>query len=517
MDDIDPVDKEFVCDDSNSGLSTTSELITNVQTAQAKLEGFALALELTGADTNALEEQAENQLILASTPESRELEAASLEALGIHKSQGSTWDEAIANGPSNAASQAIKYNKNANRIAKGPAKQMAEQAIRQRVSRRLQVANNALKFTSVCDVTGIVCLMDIPNIPYTKTALQRVMVWNSPLADIRNARGLAQGGLDYLRRLDTQTLAGILIVLADDYELFRYQPADTAAQKNAVIRGAGKDCIINAILLIEDYLHSHNRRYVPKLSLILEPNMLQGAITARMTEWLKVVQEIIYAAPSEEDEDAFYNAKPRKIGKPQLIKDQEKAAKKEDWAKLNAKWAVQREFKADKKLAKEIIPVFAKNAGISLKLKTMLLQIFTEDTLLTLAGELKTLLCNKLSDFTAHKEAATLIAMIKKPRNGLTDNFTLEGLDDEFVQPAGDSTSIEPLADDVDSGVEELESNEEDEENTQPEGTIRVDVFGVEFFIEAAKWNAMSIVERILHKKHLKAQYPDYFTGEGTQ
>lgn len=509
---IEPV-TAFVCDDGNTIPSSTSQLIVDVQIAQAKLEGFALALDTAPFSSlttdraafivdTALEKAAEQELILASTPESRELEAAALEAIS----------------PSKDPVKPIKYNKNANRIAKGPAKQMAEQAIRQRVSRRLQIANNAAKFTSVCDVTGIVCLLDIPNIPFAKPLAQKIMVWNSPLADLRNARGLAQGGLDYLRRLDTQTLAGILIVLADDYELFRYQPSDSAAQKNAVIRGAGKDCIIDAILLIEDYLHNKNNRYVPKLSLILEPNMLQGAITARMSEWLKVVREIIYAAPTEDDEDTFYSQRPKKIGKPQLVKDQEKATKAADWAKLNAQWAVKREFKADKKAAKELIPEFAKNAGISLKLKTMLMQVFSEDTLLTLQPELKALLCNKLSDFTAHKEAASLIALIKKPRNGLVEEFTLEGLEDDLdsVAPVG-VTSSDAMDSDTGPDVSEtVESDDESEDNPQPEGTIVIDVFGVDFYVNEVEWNKATFVERMLHKKQLKAANPDYYNADGS-
>jgi len=141
-------------------------------------------------------------------------------------------------------------------IASLSAKHIAINAQKQRVSRRLQIAKHNEKITVNCEISGITCLMDIPAIPGYS------LIWTSPISSVANCRGMVSLGLSYLRKLDTQILAGMLVVIADDYSLFTYQPSDSGAQKNAIIRTAGKDAIINALLLIEDFVHSNNVMYL---------------------------------------------------------------------------------------------------------------------------------------------------------------------------------------------------------------------------------------------------------------
>ena len=118
---------------------------------------------------------------------------------------------------------------------RGQAQHLAYDAQAKRVSRRLLLAERAKLLTVSCPITGIVSLLQIPSIPACS------LIWDSPLSDLANCRGMAQQGIDYLKQLDTQVLSGLLIVLSDAYSLFKFQPYDSGVQKNAILRTAGKE------------------------------------------------------------------------------------------------------------------------------------------------------------------------------------------------------------------------------------------------------------------------------------
>lgn len=453
-----------------------------------------------------------------------------------------------------ATEDQIKGNANSNRISKLSAKTIAIEAAKQRVSRRLLMAKHSESLTCVCDVTGIVSILEVPSIPLLSdnghsNNNYKVATYVHPISILSNARGMAQAGLSYLRKLDTQVLAGLLIVLADDYELFRYQPADSGAQKNAILRAAGKDVLIDAILFCEDYIHSSNHNFLPKLSLILEPAMREGEISGRMIEWLKLVTKLVYSADFSSDEDEFYASVPVKTMKPQYVKDKEKADKAAEYAKTQAKWAVSREFKEDKKRAKEIIPVLAKSASLTLKLVALIKGVFSEDTLLTMPAEVKNLLCDKLSQFP-QPEAAILAAMVRKDRSRLMDDFDslaseLDALDDlpkerrvsgkaakasaaldddeGMIAVSGASvTSVEIIESSV-VGTMIVETTIESPEETEsdpmeaPEGTTPIEVGDYIFYVPAAEWNALGILGKMRYKKELRIKYPQCFVESKEQ
>lgn len=127
-----------------------------------------------------------------------------------------------------------------------PAKHVALNAQRYRASRKIEASKKTTGIIAVCAETGVNMEVNIPRIPGF------YLSYVSPLSDVENCRKLAQRGYGYLIQLDTQILAGILLILADDYNLFQFSPSANGFTKNAILRSCGKIELINAILLIEE-------------------------------------------------------------------------------------------------------------------------------------------------------------------------------------------------------------------------------------------------------------------------
>lgn len=320
-----------------------------------------------------------------------------------------------------------------------PTKQTASNMNKkQKVSRRVLIARQSENITVVCDATGVVSMMDIPLIP------DHVLIWTSPLASLPNCRGLIQQGFSYLERLDTQVLAGILITVADSYSLLKYAPSDTGAQKNAILRTAGKLTLINCLLLIEEYINSHNRCFLPSLSLLFDTQVEQNGIEVKLTEWMKLIASILlrsqYPTLSDDSsvEDEFYSEAPKKQITPEYIRDRRaaknkaaKAAKSADWALTNKKWAEQREYKADIKTAKDLIKTLANEVSLSPKLSSLLKSVFTEDSLITMDSSMRALLSAKMAMFEpATDTSKALVTILEKPYSLLRSEYSSLSLDD---------------------------------------------------------------------------------------
>lgn len=288
-----------------------------------------------------------------------------------------------------------------------PAHKIAHDAQKKRVSRRLLLAERSKKLTIVCPVTGIVSLIELPAIPY------KTLVYSHPLSDLDNCRGIAQQGIDYLRRLDTQTLAGILIVLADSYELFKFQPFDSGAQKNAILRTGGKDSLIDAILTIENLVHSANCYYLPKLSLVLDSNMDQFGLVARLPTYLKELAEAI-AKPDKE----AYDPTIKKVGKPLYIRDVEKAERKVSFLARQEISKAKKQLAEDRKAGKLAIVELAKLEKVTDKLKVILGSLMADDAMLTVPSEMIGLICMKLETYTSNP-AKTLLEILRRDRKAL--------------------------------------------------------------------------------------------------
>lgn len=313
---------------------------------------------------------------------------------------------------------------------------------KQSFSKRIVLSAQSEYFPVTCDYTGSVAALHIPAIP------GKVLSYVSPLALLPNARGIAAEGSSYLNKLETQTLAAVLITLADDYELFRYQPTDSGAQKNAILRTVGKSVLIDCILFIENHVHSGNAFNIPTLSLILDVEVAERGIEVRMVQWLKLLAErLIESVVSVEEEDAAIAVNNAFAKKHQIAPQTVRKAKKEAVAK-------QREFRVFKKEAKVAVASLFSSQVISSKLRDYLSAILTGDMLVNAADEMVTLICTKLRELDS--SVATKLAQ------DIT-HFYIE-LND-IVEAKNEFETLAPAFSEMPAGkyLNEVEAKEENE------------------------------------------------------
>ena len=286
----------------------------------------------------------------------------------------------------------------------GKAKKEVLLSSAKRVSRRLLVAKQKESLLVTCPETGINSLLEIPAIRGC------ALVYNHPLSSYENCRGLAQQGFSYLNQLDTQVLAGILIVLANHYELIRYQPTDSGSQKNAILRTAGKELLISAIILIEEKIHSSNSTYLPQLSLIFTSSDEEIGAMNKLDNWLKLVAEAI----AKPDLEAWDENKVQKVSKPLFIKEKEKEERKISFLARSEIRRAKKELKEDSKVAKELISNLQKEGKIDSKGRNVLIQLL--DSILTMEHETAIKLGEKLKEKES-VNADSLAFIFKKDRS----------------------------------------------------------------------------------------------------
>lgn len=321
-----------------------------------------------------------------------------------------------------------------NRISTRKAAHFKPSSSKQRFSKRINLSASHEHIAAVCDYTGAVVAITFPAIP------GKVFSYSSPLADLRNARGLAQEGTSYLRKLDIQTVAAILITLADDYLLFRYQPSDSGAQKNAILRTVAKDILIDAIIFIEDFINSNNCGWVPKLSLILSNEIMQSGVQHRMSEWLKVSLDAVHKPDTESYEEA--TAVRRTISKPASTASTKRA-----------EVALQKDFRQWKRDSKEIIISLAASSTISAKLKGFLLTLISDQNLMLADSSMIELICEKLRQIEDSR--AVILS-----NNIIAYRVKLASVEDnEFDAPTKDTFASKPVGSAI-QPLPEVEDNE---------------------------------------------------------
>jgi hypothetical protein len=271
-----------------------------------------------------------------------------------------------------------------------------------RLSKKLALSKSFQQCTVVCPISGIVSLLDIPTIPgYT-------LIYENPLTDVRNVEGICTRGKDYLELLDTQVLAGMFIVLLSHYDLFRDTPASTGAERNALLRSAGKPLLIETLLVVNNWVHHGNIRYIPGLSLVYSKEMVQTSMQARVSEWLKLVIDSIVRPDTAE-----YNHKSRA---PKItFSSVEKVSRKERRTK-EAESIDRKFFLSHKKEARDIILALP----IPKHKKQILEDIFTGNMLLTAPTENLEKLAQKI-EAIEHRNAKRLAEIVRFERKALRD------------------------------------------------------------------------------------------------
>lgn len=386
----------------------------------------------------------------------------------------------------------------------GTAKAFAIQAQIKRASRRLLLAERAKKLTCVCKETGIVSLLEVPSIPGF------ALIYQHPLADLENARGIAQKGAEYLNRLDTQTLAGILLVLANAYNLFRFQESDSGAQKNAVLRTAGKDIIVDAILLIEGSIHSRNIQFLPKLSLVVD--MFHDdkiSMETRLRAYLTLLSEAI-AEPDKSIYDE--NAAPKKIGRPLYIRDVEKNEKRLSYMARQEIASAKKELASDAKIAKSLTSNLVALGFAKPAMKAFMAQIFGDNGMALIAVDqmmIDMLITQKLATFD-HDDARQLIAILKKDRKALRlDISELDEVDDpapgqeDAIEDSSDfrTEAEKEFADNLaEDAANDLES--QSEELHPPEGLSKIEQILWRKKVEAASGKVRAVQNTSIPSTH---------------
>ena len=288
-------------------------------------------------------------------------------------------------------------------------------AAKQKFSTRIVLGKHTDIMPAVCSETGSVVGILFPVIP------NKSFTYKSPLAIFANARDIANEGPAFLRKLDAQTLAAILLTLAREYNLFRSAHSDTGAQKNAILRTVERNVLIDAIILIAGHIHSVNCTIMPKLSLILDVEVADKGIHVRMVNWLSVLTDMIYRPQAdvlEEQTEWNHPAPEKQITAPTISRaNKEKAALRKD-------------FKLWAKTSKDTITAIAAKGSISAKLKSFLLAVLTEDTLTSADPTLISLMCQKLESLNLH--AATMLSFGLKKYH---EHFNAVAASDEFSSP----------------------------------------------------------------------------------
>lgn len=367
----------------------------------------------------------------------------------------------------------------------GKAKKEAWNAQKRRVSKRLLLATRAKKLTVVCPISGIVSLLEIPAIP------QFAAEYEHPLSSVANCRGLAQRGKDYLIQLDTQTLAGILIVLASAYDLFRFQESDSGAQRNALIRTAGKDTIIDAILIVENQVHNRNTQFLPKLSLVRDIvlDVHNRNIDVRLHNYLSLLTEAIRKPDTERYDE---NAKPKRIGRPLYIRDVEAKERKLSFLARQEISKAKKELADDAKTAKTLAANIVKDGLLRSGLKTFIAQLVSDNGMgLVMADPMliDMLLSQKLKPILGKSDdVKKLIKILEKDRSILRKDVAEE--DDPLP---GQEEAIED--DTLPSIEEQAEQQLEVEEEAHVQNMMPEPPAGLSF-IERTLWK----------KKYLESQ-----------
>lgn len=375
---------------------------------------------------------------------------------------------------------AIKHN---------PAKHVALNAQAYRISRKIETANKTTKTVVTCAETGVNIAVEIPRIPGF------YLSYTSPLSEVENCRKLAQRGFSYLIQLDTQVLAGILLVLAEDYNLFQFAQTDNGFSKNSILRSCGRTELINAILFIEEKIHSQNYAFLPRLSFLRSIDSKQGEFESNLQQWLKLLTESLNAPL----DTSVYDGTIKKAAFPYLkVSDAKKA---EAQAKRTAK-AEERNLKEMLDTSCKYAKALFKDSLISQVLKNYLIRTFDPITFQTVDIGFKNRLILKLTELPADSRVSFIIkALESKVKTIDLDSIDILEVPEPVVpkiKTVEQLTNYNP--DFLDTPVFEPV---EQAPLVLQEGEIEIEYKGKKFAVPAILWNGMNSIQQILYKKKL--------------
>ena len=278
------------------------------------------------------------------------------------------------------------------------AKKYSVAAAKYRASHAIKMAEFTKKLTLICPQTGITSCVDVPSIPGF------FLPYENPIATLQNSRAIAQKGFSYLQSLDTQVLAGILLILADDYNLFQYPVFANGTSKNALLRSAGKNELVKAILFIEEKIHSENYSILPRLSFIPADDSVQGTMEVRLHNWLAIIQKELEAPTI-----TFPSPIVPKSG----IQKEREERKLEAAAEKNARKALLSFNKSLEESIKSVKSLY-KDGLINQQLRNLLISFMDKDVFASLDATVKAKVSLKLSTFPIESKISDLIKIFQR-------------------------------------------------------------------------------------------------------
>lgn len=270
-----------------------------------------------------------------------------------------------------------------------------------RVSTTLRLTQNTANIIAVCETTGICMELAIPAIK------GYALTYTNPLALYKNANGLADRGHTYLQSTDTQILAGIFLTIYKHYGLIA-DSKQSAAEENAILRTAGKDYLVNAILLSK-HIHSNNCHALPRYSLDYNSQGKgTGSIAPSLHEYTKLLRKIIFPPAIEEEnpELAAYYAEQKAL----------QATKKKTLGLSDAERAFEEDFKNNKREAKTLVKELHDIPAVPAKLTNFLKMLCNDRNMIVLDADVRSKLLAKMASFPL-QQMIRLSAIIKASEN----------------------------------------------------------------------------------------------------
>ena len=372
-----------------------------------------------------------------------------------------------------------------------------------RLSHAVKTARKMIETVVVCEETGVNIGIEIPRIPGF------FLTYTSPLAEYSNCRLLANRGYGYLINLDTQVLAGIAMVLAENYKLFVFSSTANGMEKNAILRSCGKSELINCILCIERNVHSHNYESLPQISFLPANDLTQGTMETRMHNWLalvvKALRPVSVAISQNSAEVSIENLPAGKItGGYIKISEANKIAKQ----KAAAEKAEQKEKVKALEHAIKLTRALFKDGIISIQLRNFLTKTFDPETFDTVDSTFKTKLSLKLTTLNVEDGRIKVLqdALAIKVKSAELEDFfspievpvkTAEQLQNYI--PSEDSPSSITSASNIASVNTSTPATEV---SSEADGTmIGKNAEGTAVYVPTNLWNSMGTLQRVIYKR----------------
>ena len=295
------------------------------------------------------------------------------------------------------------------------------------ISKKLSVGKSTEVMPCICDFTGIVLELVIPQIAGTAFS------YENPLAKFKNAKGIVQQGENYLKKLDSQILAGLWITVYRNYGLLAESSIKNTNSSilNALLRTAGKDILINS-LLFSTYINSSNASRLPAIALDYETHKHSSSLAPTLQEYTKLLSSILYPPAAK-----AATAADIELSEIQAFQQAKKAQAKRI-GRSDVEKAFEEDFAENKRVAKRLIAELADSMAVPSKLIAFLRTITTGRHLVVMDSGLRSNIVAKLKGYKLPQ--TDKLATIVEESNNPYDIFAK--MDEAMVEASDSFASV---------------------------------------------------------------------------